>query len=360
MIGRSARRGLVRGAVLGATLAIALSGLTVAQDEKILVGLVVKDLDNPFFVKMIDGAQAEAAKLGNITVQYLSGRDSADNEGQVTGIETLISAGAKGILLTASDSKGIVPTVQEAIENGLLVIALDTQLDPPDAAQATFATDNRLAGELIGKWAAGHLGADAVANAKIAAINDSTLQTSVDVQRNQGFMDGFGVDVKDPAIWGDEDDPRIVGQDVSNGTQALGRTAMENLLAAHQDITVLHTINEPTANGAYLAIEALGLQDQITIVSVDGSCSGVQDVKDGKVGATAMQFPLKMAELGVDAIAQYAKDGTLPQPSEGKAFYDTGVALITDQPVDGLESYDTTWGLANCWGDKPAAATAAP
>ena len=130
---------------------------------------------------------------------------------------------------------------------------------------------------------------------------------------------------------------------------------MENLLAAHPDITVLHTINEPTANGAYLAIEAAGLQDQITIVSVDGSCAGVKDVADGKVGATAMQFPhATWRSLGVEAVAQFAKDGTVPAPTEGLDFFNTGVALITDQPVEGLESYDTTWGLENCWGELPA------
>jgi fructose transport system substrate-binding protein len=141
---------MVRGTVVGAALMLALSSVASAQDEQILVGLVVKDLDNPFFVKMIEGAQATAAELGNIEVQPLSGVDSADNEGQVVAIENLIAAGASGILLTASDSKGIVPSVEKARAEGLLVIALDTQIDPPDAAQATFATDNRLAGKLIG------------------------------------------------------------------------------------------------------------------------------------------------------------------------------------------------------------------
>jgi fructose transport system substrate-binding protein len=349
----SVRRTIIRGTVIGAALVLALSSVGSAQDDKILVGLVVKDLDNPFFVQMIEGAQAKAAELGNIEVQALSGEDSADNEGQVEAIENLIAAGAKGLLLTASDSKGIVPTVEKAKEAGMLVIALDTQIDPPDAAHATFATDNRLAGKLIGEWAAKTLG-DAAADAKIAAINDSTLQTSVDVQRNQGFMEGFGIDVVDPNFMGDETDPRIVGQDVSNGRQDMGVTAMENLLAAHPDITVLHTINEPTANGAFQALEAQGLQDQVLIVSVDGSCAGVQDVAAGKVGATAMQFPLLMASLGVEAVAQFAADGTVPQPSEGLDFFNTGVALITDQPVEGLESYDTAWGLENCWGEVAA------
>jgi fructose transport system substrate-binding protein len=167
-------------------------------------------------------------------------------------------------------------------------------------------------------------------------------------------MEGFGIDVADPNVMGDETDPRIVGQQVSNGRQDLGLTAMENLLAANPDITVLHTINEPTANGAYQAIEAAGLTDQITIVSVDGSCAGVKDVADGKVGATAMQFPIDMAGIGVEAVAQFAVDGTLPAPSEGLDFFNTGTVLITDQPVDGVESQNTEWGLQNCWGELPA------
>jgi len=348
MIG-SVRRVVVRGTVLAATLALSLSSVGSAQDDQILVGLVVKDLDNPFFVKMIEGAQAKADELG-IELQALAGETSADNEGQVAHIENLIAAGASGILLTASDSKGIVPAVEKAKEAGLLVIALDTTLDPIDAAHATFATDNRLAGKLIGEWALKTLGEEAAAAAKVAAINDSTLQTSVDVQRNQGFMEGFGIDVKDPNLIGDEDDPRIVGQDVSNGTRELGRTAMENLLIATPDINVLHTINEPTAEGAYLALESAGVAEQVTVVSVDGGCPGVQAVADGKIGATAMQFPLLMASLGVEAVAQFAADGTVPGPSEGLDFFNTGVVLITDSPVEGLDSQDSTWGMDNCWG----------
>ena len=111
---------------------------------------------------------------------------------------------------------------------------------------------------------------------------------------------------------------------------------MENLLAAHPDITVLHTINEPTANGAYLAIEAAGLQDQITIVSVDGSLRRRQGRRrTARSAPPPCSSPCDMAGLGVDAVAQFAADGTLPAPSEGLDFYNTGVALITDQPVEG-------------------------
>ena len=86
------------------------------------------------------------------------------------------------------------------------------------------------------------------------------------------------------------------------------------------------------------------------IVSVDGGCPGVQNIKDGVIGATSQQYPLLMASLGIEAIAAWAKDGTKPQATAGKDFFDTGVALVTDQPADGVASIDTNEGMAKCWG----------
>ncbi len=172
----------------------------------------------------------------------------------------------------------------------------------------------------------------------------------MDVLRNQGFMMGFGIDVKDPNDIGDEDDPRIVGQDVTNGNEEGGRKAMENLLQKDPDINVIHTINEPAAVGAYQALKAVGKENDVLIVSVDGGCPGVASVKEGVIGATSQQYPLMMAALGVEAIKKYADTGEKPQPTPGKAFFDTGVALVTDKPVEGVPSIDTTKGTELCWG----------
>jgi fructose transport system substrate-binding protein len=316
--------------------------------EGVLIGLITKTDTNPFFVKMKEGAEAAAAQYG-ATVQSFAGKIDGDNETQVAAIESLISAGAKGILITPSDSTAIVPTVQKARDAGLLVIALDTPLDPANAADATFATDNFLAGEYIGQWAAAKLG-DEAANAKIALLDLNANGVTVDVLRDQGFLQGFGIDIADPGVIGDESDARIVGHDVTNGDPEGGRTAMENLLQKDPEINLVYTINEPAAQGAYEALKAAGRENDVLIVSVDGGCPGVQSIKDGVIGATSMQFPLLMASLGVEAVIQYANDGSVPQVSEGLDFFNTGVTLITDEPVDGLESQDTTWGLENCWG----------
>nr|WP_245749474.1 sugar ABC transporter substrate-binding protein [Gemmobacter aquatilis] len=319
-----------------------------ALAEGVSACLITKTDTNPFFVKMKEGAEAKATELG-MTLKSYAGKVDGDHESQVAAIEACIADGAKGILLTASDTKAIVDSVKAARDAGLLVIALDTPLDPVDAADATFATDNFRAGLLIGQWAKASLG-DAAATAKIAMLDLAIAQPSVDVMRDQGFLQGFGIELGDANKWGDETDPRIVGNEVTSGNEEGGLKAMESLLAKDPEINVVYTINEPAAAGAYEALKAVGREKDVLIVSVDGGCPGVANVKDGVIGATSQQYPLLMASLGIEAIAKFAADGSKPAPTEGKDFFDTGVALITDKPVDGVESIDTTKGTELCWG----------
>lgn len=333
--------------LLGTALCLAaMSGPAMAQD--VSACLITKTDTNPFFVKMKEGAEAKAAELG-VALKSFAGKVDGDHETQVAAIETCIADGAKGILIAASDTSAIVQSVEKARAAGLVVIALDTPLNPISAADATFATDNFIAGELIGKWAAGTLGAEA-ANARIAMLDLAISQPTVDVLRDQGFLQGMGIDLGDPNKWGDETDPRIVGHDVTAGNEEGGRKAMENLLARDPTINLVYTINEPSAAGAYEALKSIGRQNDVVIVSVDGGCPGVANVKDGVIGATSQQYPLQMAALGIEAIKAWADTGTKPAPTPGKEFFDTGVKLVTDKPVDGVESIDTVEGANLCWG----------
>ncbi|MXU66439.1 sugar ABC transporter substrate-binding protein [Oceanomicrobium pacificus] len=340
---------MTRTKMLLAGTALALAGAaTPAMAQDIGACLITKTDINPFFVKMKEGATAKAEEMG-INLSSFAGKVDGDHESQVAAIETCIASGAKGILITASDTKAIVDPLKQARDAGLLVIALDTPLEPIDAADATFATDNFEAGRLIGAWAAATLG-DAAADAKIAMLDLAESQPSVGVLRDQGFLTGFGIDVKDVSKWGDEDDPRIIGNEVTAGNEEGGRTAMENLLSKDPDINVVYTINEPAAAGAYETLKAFGKENDVLIVSVDGGCPGVQNVADGVIGATSQQYPLLMASKGIEAIAAWAADGTKPEPSPGLEFFNTGVSLVTDQPVDGVESISVEEGMDRCWG----------
>lgn len=338
--------------IIGACAAALVTGVAAitpasAASHAISACLITKTDTNPFFVKMKEGAEAKAAELG-MSLKSFAGKIDGDHETQVQAIETCILDGAKGILLTASDTSAIVPAVKQAREAGVLVIALDTPLSPIDAADMTFATDNFLAGELIGKWAAGTIGD--TSKAKIGMMNINVSQPTVGVLRNQGFLQGFGIDLGDPKKWGDETDPRIVNNEVTNANEEGGRKSMENLLTMDSGTNVLYTINEPAAAGAHETLKDFNKVDDVIVVSVDGGCPGVQDVADGAIGATSQQYPLLMASLGVEAIKAWAENGTKPANTPGKDFLDTGVALVTDNPVEGVPSISSAEGLKLCWG----------
>ena len=335
---------LLRAALAGTALTL-MAGMAQAEGSACLI---TKTDTNPFFVKMKEGAEAKAKELG-IELKAYAGKIDGDHEGQVAAVEACVADGAKGILITASDTKAIVDSVQAARDAGLLVIALDTPLDPVDAADATFATDNFKAGELIGQWAKATMG-DGAATAKIAMLDINKDNFSVDVQRDTGFLKGFGIEVPDLTVMGSETDARVIGHENSDANPEGGLRAMETLLAKDPDINVVYTINEPAAEGAYQALKIAGKEAQAIIVSVDGGCPGVASVKGGTIGATSQQYPLDMASKGIEAIAAFAKDGTKPAPTEGKAFVDTGVALVTDKPAEGVESIDTAKGTELCWG----------
>jgi len=323
-----------------AALALSLSaGPSFAAD---IVGLVTKTNTNPFFVKMKQGFEAKAKELG-LTPQAYAGKADGDNDGEVKAIEQLIAAGAKGILLVPSDSTAIVPTVKKARAAGVLVITLDTPLDPEDAADANFATDNFKAGELIGQWAKGTLG-DKAASAKIATLDLAANQPTVDYLRHNGFLTGFGIAVKDKKHFATSDSAQIAGSDVTSGSTEGGRKAMENILQKSDKIDLIYAINEPAAYGGYAALKAAGKEKGATIVAVDGGCQGVKWVKEGIIGATSQQYPLLMAADGVEAVAKFIKTGEKPHSM------DTGETLVTDHPVAGVPSINVEEGLKKCWG----------
>ena len=333
-----------KAALLGAAALTVLAGAASAAD---LACLITKNNTNPFFVKMKEGAEAAATAAG-LDFQAYAGEKDGDAAPQITAIENCVAAGAKGILITPSnDSVG--PALKDARAAGILVIALDTPLADAEAQDITFATDNFEAGLLIGKWAAATMG-EGAATAKIAMLDINKDNISVDVARDTGFLVGFGIEVPDLTVMGSETDPRVIGHETSDANPEGGLRAMETLLAKDPDINVVYTINEPAAEGAYQALKNAGKEGQAIIVSVDGGCPGVASVKSGVIGATSQQYPLKMAALGIDAIAAFAKDGTKPAVTEGLSFYNTGVNLVTDKPAEGVPSIDTTEGTALCWG----------
>ncbi len=320
-------------AAIGATSVVAVaSGGTAKQSATIKVGLITKDATNPFFVKMKAGATARAKQLGAQLI-YAAGKNSSDNASQITAIENMVTAGAKGILITVADAKAENAAIAKARKAGVVVIALDSPTTPTSAVDALFATNNMNAGILIGKYARAATKGKTVT----IAMLDEHAGSSVGALRHNGFLKGFGIK---------SGDRQIACVANGGGNTADSQTAMENCLQKNSNVDVVYTINEPSAAGAWTALKNAGKsQSGMTIVSVDGGCAGVRNVKAGVIDATSQQYPLLMASLGVASVVKYAKTGT-----KASGYTDTGVNLIAGKAVPGVPSKSVAYGLANCWG----------
>jgi fructose transport system substrate-binding protein len=331
------------------------SGSASASGQTVGVSLILKTLTNPYFVTMKNDAEADAAKDG-VKLTVAAGSSDGDTQTQITAIDNAISEGDKGILIT-TNGNAVNTALQQAEKAGLFVIALDTAPTPPSIADITYATDNTAAGKLDGEYAAKMLGGKPAVIAMLDLFNNQVV--SVDIDRDHGFLEGMGINPGNPNENGQEAKSgtytgggkyTIACHQPTQGAIDGGRTAMEDCLSANPDINVVYAINEPAAEGAYAAIKAAGKQNQIKVFAIDGSCAGLKLVSSGEFAADAVQYPGKMAVLGMEAIAKLAHGGSKPSVSNGLSFYDTGTALVAATPLPSVTTETPATGASACWG----------
>lgn len=326
-----------------------------ASGAPVGVSLILKTLSNPYFVTMQKDAEAAAAKV-NVHLTVAAGSTDGDTQSQITAIDNAIARGDKGILIT-TNGNAVNAALNQAKQQGLFVIALDTAPTPPSVADITYATDNTQAGRLDGQYAAAALGGKPAIIAMLDLFNNQVV--SVDTDRDHGFLEGMGINPGNPNQNGQEAKTgtykgggkyTIACHQPTTGAVDGGRTAMENCLSANPNINVVYAINEPAAEGAYQAIKAAGKVSQIKLFAIDGSCSGLKLVQSGEFAADAVQYPGKMAALGVDSIAKLARGGSKPSVTAGKSFFDTGTALVAMKSYTGVTIQSPSQGAAACWG----------
>ena len=322
---------------------------------KVGVSLILKTLSNPYFVSMEKDAKTEAAK-DNVNLTVAAGKEDGDTQTQISAIDNAISRGDKGILIT-ENGNAVNTELAKARQAGLYVIALDTVPTPPSTVDITYGTDNEAAGKLIGQYAAAKLNGGKAVIAMLDLFNNQVV--SVDIQRDHGFLEGMGIDPGSKTVNGKEAKTgsysgggsyEIACHQPTQGAVDGGRTAMENCLSANPNINVVYTINEPSARGAYAALKAAGKQAGVLVLTIDGSCQGLTDVTGGTFTADSVQYPGKMASLGVSSIAKLARGGAKPSVTSGKDFFDTGTALVAKDAVSGVTSQTADQAKSACWG----------
>jgi len=342
-------------ALLALTACASALTTNAAGQKQVGVALILKTLTNPYFVSMKQAAQAQAKK-DNVRLSVAAGTADGDTQTQINAIDTAIARGDKGILIT-SNGDSVNAALRQAKSFGLFVIALDTPLNPAETADITYATDNKAAGKLIGQYAAAKLAGKKAVIAMLDLYNNQIV--SVDVNRDHGFLEGMGIkpgstteNAKEAktGTYAGGGAYHVVCHQPTQGAVDGGRTAMEQCLSANGQINVVYTINEPAARGAYAALKAAGTAKKVLLVTIDGSCEGMQNVKSGEFNADSTQYPGRMAALGVSSIAKLARGGEKPSVTSGKSFLDTGTALVANDKVAGYASQTPDQAARTCWG----------
>ena len=292
----------------------------------ITVGFIVKTLNNPYWAAMQKAAEAEATRTG-IHLIFEAGKYDGDVGTQISDIEDLMAHGASAIIIAPSVSASVAPALDRARKAGITVIAVDTAVDPASAADSFVATNNFKGGTEDGEWAKAAMGQ----KKPVVALLEGTPASSVNTERLGGFLKGMGMEKSQAAV-----------DLITNGDQTKALNAMQNALVAHPNINLVWTINEPAGFGAAVALKRAGAQ--ALIVTMDGSCQGVGGAANGQFGADVLQFPAKMAQIGIDEAIAASQGKKIP------ALVDTGEPLTTLHPQAGVPSVPPSTTLKECWG----------
>jgi ribose transport system substrate-binding protein len=253
---------------------------TAALPGAVTIGLSISTMDNPFFVALRDGAQAEAKGVGINLITVDAQNDAAK---QIAGVEDLIQKKVPVILLNPTDSDAVANVVKEATGAGIKVISLDRAVNGAEVS-SHIASDNVAGGKMAGEFLLKKLGGkgDLV---ELEGIPGSSAAR----ERGEGFE---SVIAGKPAV-------KLVAKQPANFDRAQGLTVMENILQGNKDIQGVFAQNDEMALGAQRAIEEAGLKN-VDIVGFDATPDGVAAVKAGKLVATVQQKPELIGKMGVD------------------------------------------------------------
>ncbi|WP_155642933.1 D-ribose ABC transporter substrate-binding protein [Gardnerella vaginalis] len=251
------------------------------------VALLVSTLNNPFFVDLRDGAQAEAKKLG-VELQVSDAQnDSSKQQDQAQNAQ---SQGAKAVIINPVDSDAAAPSVSPLLSANLPVISVDRSVTGVEVT-SHIASDN---------VAGGAQAADALAKSMGEKGEVLILQgipgAASTRDRGKGFKDCIK---KYSGI-------KVVAEQTANFDRAEALNVATNLLQSHPNATGIYAENDEMALGAIQALGAKAGKD-VKIVGFDGTADGMKAIKAGTMAGTIAQQPKELGRAAVEAAVKAIK-----------------------------------------------------
>lgn len=280
-----------------------------------VVALVVKTLNNQFFIDMEAGARAAADSLGFELLVQAPERE-VDVERQMQIVENLIPRRVQVLALVPNGSRELVPAVRKANAAGIPVLIVDTRLDAETvtasgAQVVTFiGSDNVDGGRIAGAFLAERL----QGRGAIAVLEGIPGHETGDA-RLRGFRESID---KVPGI-------RVVASQTANWERDQAFNVTQNILQAHPDITAIFACNDVMALGAVEAIAAAGREGTIRVVGFDAQDDARAAVAAGRMVATIAQNPREMGRLAMITAARVLAGETVP------AEQPVPISLVTER-----------------------------
>ena len=272
-----------------------------AESTKGTVGVSVLTLTNPFFRVIGDNITAELKKSGYETIVVAGEKDIAAQERQV---DDFIAQGCVAIVLCPCDSKAVGAVIQKANQAGVPVFTADiASLDPEAKVVSHIATDNYGGGKQAGEAMIEALGE---AGGKVVILDYEAAESCI--LRVKGFRE-----VIDAYNQGRETGKvEIVAELPGDGDTARGDKAAQDALQAHPDLAGIFAINDPSALGAWAALDRARKTDQVKIVGFDGQDPGKEAIRDGKIYADPIQHPDQIGQITAQTIVKYISGEEVP------------------------------------------------
>jgi ribose transport system substrate-binding protein len=260
--------------VLAAAAAAVIGGLLItspgfASDVKI--SFIVKDMTNPYYWRMGEGAKKAAADLG-VDLSFVSAKVNGDIEGQISVFEAEMVKQPNAIVLVPMNGTALIPKVMEANAQGIPVITADTRVDDGPAKVETFVgLDEQDSFAGMAKWVVNKLGG----KGKVAILEGFRGSSTAEL-RLKGMKSVFDAN---PGI-------EVVASIAADWDREKGLKAAEDILQAHPDVNAIVASNDQMALGAVQAIKSAEKSDQVFVVGDDAIPSALSALKDGDLAAT--------------------------------------------------------------------------
>lgn len=286
---RISKRRLFMAAAMAAAMAA-----TPALAKQLRFSFVVKDMKNPYYLRMEQGAKAAAKKYG-IDLTFLSAKFNGDIQGQINVVETQLVKHPDALILTPMNGTALIPAIMEANNDGIPVITADTRVDKGPAKVQTFVgLDEEQSFTKMAEWVVKKLGG----KGKIAILEGLPGSSTAQL-RLKGMKKVFNAE---PGI-------KIVASIAADWDREKGLKAAEDILQAHPDVSAIVASNDEMALGAVQAVRSAGKSKQVLIVGDDAIPSALADLKSGALGATIDGNTDKVGYEAVKAAYEHVKNG---------------------------------------------------